>query len=91
MIYTLGFAKQYDLYIEKDPKASKGIGGSVFRTKEEALSCKHTTQNAEEFKVYGVEADWDRDTKPVGSKKISFRALVRPAKLVQLPIARRFG
>lgn len=63
MIYTVGKEELYELYFYKQGSPRKMgrtdtyPGGSVWKTKEEAEKfCK------EGYKVYGVEADWDRDT-----------------------------
>ena len=91
MLYTLGRKSEYDKYLDSDPNASKGIGGSVWQDKQ--TIDLYLQKNAQpEFEIYGVEADWDLDTKPgstmsVGSYKpseVPWRSLTRNAKLIRL-------
>ena len=58
MLYTVGKRDVYEKYIATDKNARKGIGGSVWKSKSEAQ--KHCESD---FKVYGIEADWEKDTK----------------------------
>ena len=63
VIYTIGHTESYELYFEEQEHPEKlgrtkdYPGGSVWLTKEEAE--KHCPEG---YSVYGVNADWDRDT-----------------------------
>ena len=65
MIYTIGHQKSYELYFEEQGTPRKlgrtkdYGGGSCWQTKDEAQ--KHCPEG---YSVYGVMADWDRDTEP---------------------------
>jgi ribulose kinase len=61
MIYTVGNSESYLRYFAEQSHPMKGIGGSVWKTFEEAE--KYAPQNSG-FSVFGVLADWIRDTKP---------------------------
>jgi hypothetical protein len=69
MIYTVG---QTDIYEEvwsrgvnpgKKGKSEDCIGGSVWKTREEAQAYLDKHPNLE-YSIYGVDADWDKDTEP---------------------------
>lgn len=84
MIYTIGKSEAYDQYIRTDPKAAKGVGGSVWKTRTQAEAyCKlaNQTPNAN-FKVYGVKANWKKYT--VYTAGEGWHDLIIPAQLVQL-------
>lgn len=78
MIFTVGKASVYDPYLTSDPDAAKRKGGSVWQTREEAQVWADMNPG---YKVYGVEADWMRDTI---SKGDYFHDLTRNAKLISL-------
>lgn len=84
MIYTLGHTQSYEFYFdEQSTPRKKGrtedyVGGSVWRTKEEAQK-----RCPEDYSVYGVIADWDTDTTP--SKHGNWHDLLIDALLVRLP------
>lgn len=87
MIYTLGRKSVYDIHIEHNPQAMKigrtedYPGGSVWRTPEEARQYL-ADKNLDDFDVYGVEADWEKDTEP--AKDGPFHDLLGDARLVRL-------
>jgi hypothetical protein len=65
MIYCIGHRESYERYFaeqeqpEKMGRTADYQGGSVWLTLEEALA--HCPDG---FAVYGVLAEWDRDTQP---------------------------
>lgn len=78
MIYTIGKTKIYEDYMERDPlTASKGVTGSVWETFVQAKM--YRDRQASGWSVYGVEADWLKDTKDIGE---DFRSLTKDCKLV---------
>jgi len=79
MLYTIGKRIIYDLYMARDSNASKGITGSVWETFEQAK--RYRDRQAHAFGIYGVEADWNLDTKNIGEE---FRALTRECRLVAI-------
>jgi len=79
MIYTVGKRILYDLYMARDSNASKGVSGSVWETFAQAKA--YRDKQAPYFGLYGVDADWEKDTKDIG---MSFRALTRDAKLIAI-------
>jgi hypothetical protein len=81
MLYTLGLKSVYESYIDTDPNASKGIGGSVWKTRKQAQ--KFRDDFSLDFEVYGVEANWDTDTK-LSLENAEWRDLTRNAKLIRL-------
>jgi hypothetical protein len=81
MLYTLGRKIVYEPYLDSDPNASKGVGGSVWKTREQARKCRDGF--SPDFEVYGVEADWDKDTK-LSEEDVEWRDLTRSAKLIRL-------
>lgn len=90
MIYTIGRKSVYDLHIEHNPQAMKigrsddYPGGSVWRTPEEARQylADENLDDLDDFDVYGVEADWEKDTEP--SNGGPWHDLLRDARLVRL-------
>lgn len=83
MIYTIGHKKMYEKYFEEIPKLKKMgktsdyEGGTVWKTLQEAKEyCP------EDYEVYGVEADWEKDTEP--SNIAEWRYLMVDAELVKL-------
>ncbi len=79
MIYTIGETKLYEKYFQEQTNPEKGIGGSVFLTKEDA---KKLITNDPNYSVYGVVADWEKDTKQ--EEDLSWRSLTKAARLVKL-------
>jgi hypothetical protein len=61
MIYTVGNSESYLKYFSEQVHPMKAVGGSVWKTFDEAK--KYAPENSG-FSVFGVLADWDRDTKP---------------------------
>ena len=59
LLYTVGNSEQYFSYIEEDPDAAKGVGGSVWKTIAEAAA--HLNP---QLSIFGVYADWGVDTEP---------------------------
>jgi len=87
MLYTLGHKESYERYFkEQGCPQKRGCGsledgsfcegGTVWRTKEDAA--KHL---ADDFALYGVIADWEKDTYDAPS---GFRALLVSSLLVKL-------
>jgi len=65
MIFTIGKTEYYERYFREQDcprklgKTNDYEGGSVWKTREEAQKfCP------EGYSVYGVEADWGKDTEP---------------------------
>ena len=83
LIYTLGRKSIYDPLFGRPRKPMKGKGGSVWETHGDAEAYRMCMREKREYGVYGVVADWDRDTKPTG-KDAPYRDLNRDATLVQL-------
>lgn len=80
MIYTLGKISIYEPLlaqrrIRKLGKRGDYPGGCVYRTHAEAL-----TSCPEEYRVYGLLADWDRDTYEDCNGK---RSLLRNSRIVR--------
>lgn len=82
LIYTVGRRDIYESYLDADLSAAKAKGGSVWRTREEAQSYLEATRQSD-YSVFGVVADWNRDTEFVLRAK--WRALTKNAYLVRLP------
>ncbi len=82
MIYTIGHKKSYEQYFEEDAlpkKKGKDVdyeGGSVFLTIEAAT--KYCPEN---YDIYGVDADWEKDTENIGEE---YNALLVDSKLIKL-------
>lgn len=82
MLYTIGRLEVYEKYLNEDPNASKGIGGSVWKNRE--MLDTYLAKNPQpDFAIYGVEADWELDTTG-GPEEVPWRNLTRNAKLVRL-------
>lgn len=87
MIYTLGRHTAYENNFKKISNLQKlgrceGYeGGSVFQTAEEVWEYI-VAESLEGYSVYGVEADWERDTEK--SQTNVWNDLLRDAPLVQL-------
>lgn len=85
MIYTVGHRESYERYLrEQGPQCFKRgtrpdyPGGSVWRTREEA-----ERRAPEGYAVYGIDADWEKDTIP--SAIGPWHDLVRDARIVRVP------
>lgn len=83
MLFTIGHTKSYLQYFEeqttplKKGKEGDYPGGSVWKTKEEAqYNCPA------EYSVFGVLADWDKDTEP--SLEGTWNSLLISSELVKL-------
>ena len=83
MIYTIGKINVYEKYIASDADAAKRKGGSVWETYNEAFLYAFRSNILNEFKVYGVDADWVKDTKSERGA-MGWRALKRNAKLIKV-------
>ena len=83
MIYTIGRTVAYkknfrDLpIVEKLGRTPDYAGGSVWKTPEEAQRYCPS-----DYSVYGVEADWEKDTVP--SKEGRWHDLLKTSKIVKL-------
>lgn len=72
MIYTVGNSRNYrKLFasagsVIKMGHRPKYAGGIAFKTKEEAQLFIEITGN-KEWEVFGLDADWEKDTVPVGN------------------------
>lgn len=84
MIYTVGKTEVYEDYMAKDKNPEKAKGGSVWRTRDDARGYLLESKQDKTFSVYGVEADWEKDTEPTLEGK--WRALTRKARLVKLEV-----
>lgn len=98
MIYTIGTTENYERGI--DEQAAKGQplmkvgkhsehgaaypGGSCWKTKEDAEQYIREHGIGDTFSVYGLDADWERDTEPAGEEGASWRSLLRDAPVVSL-------
>jgi len=87
MLFTVGHTLSYEQYFDecsglknqpmKKGKTSDYPGGSVWLTKKEALAyCP------KDYSVYGVLADWNKDTKP--SPEGNWNELLKTSKLIRL-------
>lgn len=94
LIYTIGYTKSYEKALAEDPNVTKtgkrgpGVlkdypegyeGGSVWETYKEAL--KYCPEG---YSVYGVLADWNKDTEPNPKGDGNERSLVVDSKIVKL-------
>lgn len=93
MIYTLGYRPSYEEGLAKSEAAGEPLkkvgrysdyqGGSVWKTcKEVEAHLKANTHRLEDYAVYGVDADWERDTAP--NPLNPFHDLLVDAPLVRL-------
>lgn len=92
MIYTIGYGPNYDLNIGKKSfqKLGKGIargkpyaGGSVWPSREIAMEYLEKNQpRLENYKVYGVDADWELDTEQLPNEP--FRRLIKTSLLIKV-------
>jgi len=87
MIYTVGYTENYlkcfkeQGFLKKMGKNESYAGGSVWKTREEAE--KYCEENCDKgYSVFGVIADWDKDTEPSSSK--DYNNLLRDSELVIL-------
>lgn len=84
MIFTIGRTESYDQNIasqencQKKGKDQNYCGGSVWRTYEEALEYV-----VEGYSVYGVVADWDKDTEE-NQEGGNWHNLLKDAKLIKI-------
>lgn len=93
MIYTIGYKTNYEFHLHRAQFESGDFlklgphggfsGGIVFKTSEEALEFLIKTGDLGPYDVYGVEADWDRDTIPDENILKPYHRLQRDAKIVQ--------
>lgn len=79
MIYTIGWKLGYENYIDTDKNPRKRKGGSVWRTRKEARKYA-----AKGYRVYGVDAVWNKDTKVDKNSYGAWHELKRNAKLIRL-------
>ena len=89
MIYTIGHKKSYERYFHEQGTPEKMgrkyndsgrctySGGSVWKTKEEAQKYCHA-----KYSVYGVEADWEKDTEKSETGK--WHDLLKTSPLVKI-------
>jgi len=87
MIYTVGKYDIYEKALDEHPDLKKEIGGSVWRTEIEAVRYLYkwslADTYAEEFEVYGIDADWEKDTVK-SSPDNSWNDLIIQAKIIRL-------
>lgn len=86
MIYTIGQTLSYEKYFTNPEYWNNGVpqkaaGGSVWKTKDEVLEYLSIGYHGEEFTIYGVLADWEKDTENTGN---SWNDLLRDADLIKL-------
>lgn len=85
MIYTCGHRESYERYFleqgtpQKLGRTADYRGGSVWQTREEAEQyC------SEDYAIYGVIADWERDTAPTMADEGTWHDLLVTSPLVRL-------
>lgn len=63
LIYTLGRTSIYEVYFDYAASPAKAAGGSVWQTLDDvrAYLAKHPLPF---FSIYGVQAEWGKDTRP---------------------------
>ncbi len=93
MIYTVGLIEEYEKRIDdgtaiklgrgKDGFGKPYAGGWVWKTPEDARRYLFERNSLSSRRVYGVIADWDRDTYIVPGAPT--RCLKVNAKIVRLP------
>lgn len=83
MIYTIGHTSSYEIYFKEQGVPKKlgrtedYQGGSVWKTRKEAEDyCP------ENYSVYGVDADWEKDTAP--SENGNWHDLLKTSRLIML-------
>ena len=81
MIYTLGIKKNYELYLHQFDMLKKDVGGTVWKTFEDVKQYVEKF-NLNEYSIYGVLADWNKDAKIVQNE--SYRELNKQRLLVKL-------
>jgi len=88
MIFTVGKISVYEPYIRDDENPRKlgrddtdYIGGSVWKSFEEAHSYLEKSELIGIYRVYGVLADWDKDTEPSQS---AWNNLLVSSRLVKI-------
>lgn len=79
MIYTIGNTENYEKFFQQQAYPRKAIGGSVWKTFDEAKFC---CGRGDLYSVYGVEADWEKDTIKKGDH--SWNDLLINAVLVKI-------
>lgn len=92
MIYTIGHTENYERAFKEEEHVEKlgrgeiwnGYyqGGSVFKTFDEANA--YIRQNNLPYSVYGVLADWDKDTAISDTENAPYRDLLKTSPLVRL-------
>lgn len=87
MIYTIGNTLSYEKYFanpeywKETGVPQKAIGGSVWKTKDEVLEYLSIGYHGADFTIYGVSADWEKDTENTGKP---WNNLLRDADLIIL-------
>lgn len=80
MIFTVGKKAIYDPLFETIDVITKAAGGSVWNTYEQAEDYLREV-NPAGFEIYGVQADFVKDTTDGGG---SWRTLTKSAALIKL-------
>ena len=80
MLYTIGDKQYYDKYIDEDEEAQVGLGQSVWLTYDEAKNYRDV--HNPEYEIYGVLADWMKDTRHLGEQ--TYRLILLPVKVIRL-------
>jgi hypothetical protein len=83
MIYTIGHYRNYEKMLVDIPNLKKAIGGSVWKTHYDALRYL-TLCEIQDFEIYGVEADWEKDTQTDLSSDNQWHELLVEAKIIKL-------
>lgn len=83
MIFTIGKKEIYEKYIDDDPDPRKAVGGSVWKFHKDAKAHLAASDDRDEFDVYAVDADWDKDTMQE-EDGVAWRSLTRAAKLLKV-------
>jgi len=87
MIYTIGNTTNYNQFFidqerpQKLGRCSYSPGGSVWRTFDEAQKYLNGI-DSDEFSIYGVIADWEKDT--IQGEGKGWHDLLKNADLVKL-------
>ncbi len=92
MIYTVGLIEKYEPALDRGGVTKRGPhrradgfddpGGWVWRTAEDARAYLAARGSLDSRRVYGVMADWERDTREVAGEPT--RCLSRDAEVVRL-------